>query len=119
MPPQLATVSRELVDASARADAMVRPLDEARFRARPSPAKWSVGECVMHLNLASAALLLKIDAALARSRAASPDLGRVYRRDLLGWFLCRSLEPPARVARFTTIPPFVPVVGTDSKQNVL
>ena len=119
MHPQLATVAQELSDATAQAEALARPLDEPRFRARPSPVKWSVGECLMHLNLSSIALLAKIDAALDRSPAADQDLSRRYRRDMLGWFLCRSLEPPARVARFTTIPSFVPVVGTGTKQQVL
>ena len=70
MHPQLALIARELADTSARAEALTRPLDEARFRARPSPVKWSAGECLMHLNLASAALLAKIDAALARNPGA-------------------------------------------------
>src|SRR5439155_13682797 len=102
MHPQLALIARELADTSARAEALARPLDESRFRARPGPVKWSAGECLMHLNLASAALLAKIDAALARNPGAGRDINRRYRRDLLGWFLCRSLEPPARVAHFTT-----------------
>jgi DinB family protein len=84
------------------------PLDG--WRRRPEPGRWSVGECVAHLNLTSLAYLPILDEALAEARRLSGPArvfqGR-YRRDVAGWFLWKTMGPPVRV-RVKTTAAFVP-----------
>ena len=64
MHPQLDAINHQLSAATERASALIQPLEEARFHLRQDVSRWSVAECVTHLNLTSAAFLPVIDAAL-------------------------------------------------------
>jgi len=114
---QLATLAHELAAATDRARTLVHVVNEADFHARPNPSRWSIAECLVHLNITTTAFLPLIDAALVAASSAGVDPDRHYRRDLVGWVLSWSLEPPARV-RFKTIPRFVPT-GAGSRDAVM
>lgn len=107
MHPQLRQVEQELHDATARLRALEATAPAARWFERPAPERWSIAECVAHLSLTSRAFLPLLDAALAEARASGRPAPRRYRRDLAGWLLARSVEPPARV-RVATAAAFVP-----------
>ena len=116
MHPQLAAIARELAEATERAKALVHAVQDGAFQARPDPGRWSVGECLVHLNLTTTAYLPLLDTALAQGGGGS-DPTRRYRRDFAGWLLSASLEPPVRF-RMTTIPRFVPG-GLTSREAVI
>jgi hypothetical protein len=104
--PRLAAIREQLGAATAVLHRIADPLDDATWRRRPAPGRWSVAECVEPLNLTSRALipLLRDAARDARARGLTKPSQRM---DLVGWFLVRSLEPPAR-ARFRTTEAFAP-----------
>lgn len=105
--PQLAQLAAELRTATDHARALAAGLDEEGFARRPTPERWSPAECLAHLNLTTRAFLPLIDEALERARASGRQASGRYRRDLVGFLLGRSLEPPARF-RMATTAPFVP-----------
>lgn len=112
---RLARVRAELDAARRRAHAITDPLDDATWAARPSPAEWSLAECLAHLNLSSRALLPLIREALTKCRAAGgPARARM---DVFGAFLWLALS--VRVPVKTTEPfepremPSRPVVMSD------
>ena len=108
MHPQLAAVAAEFESAQRRLHALARDLPESSWAARPDPTRWSVAECVAHLNLTSRAYLPLLDDGLARARSLGrPAPGR-HRRDPVGWLLWRTMGPPVRRGRVRTIPAFVP-----------
>ena len=106
--PQLRAVVDELEQALARLHALAAAVPEGAWPTRPDPARWSVGECIAHLNLTSAAYLPVIRAAL-ESTPATPSgrTGRRFRRDPMGWLMWRMMGPPVRF-RVKTGAPFVP-----------
>jgi len=108
--PQLAAIIVEFESAAARLRQLAAQVPESRWAERADPARWSVAECVMHLNLTAIAYLPLLDAALAEARGLR-DRGvvgpRRYRRDAIGWFLWRTAGPPVRIKARTTAP-FVP-----------
>ena len=57
MHPQLDLVADEYRSAQARLHELVRAVPEERWGRRADPARWSVAECVAHLNLTSMAYL--------------------------------------------------------------
>jgi hypothetical protein len=105
--PQLAELVGELRAATDHARVLAAGIDEEGFARRPAAERWSPAECLAHLNLTTRAFLPLIDEALARGRASGRQASGGYRRDLVGFLLGRSLEPPPRF-RMPTTAPFVP-----------
>lgn len=81
-------------------DALVASLDDATFGTRPSPDRWSVGECLEHLTLINSIYLDAIDDAVARARGRGIVRAADRRAGRHGWLgdaFVRSLEPPPRI----------------------
>ena len=110
MHEQLQAIVDEFDSARARLHVLGGTVPPDGWTRRSEPARWSVGECVAHLNLTSSAYLPILDEALAGARRLSgPDRlfqGR-YRRDFAGWFLWKTMGPPVRF-RVKTTAAFVP-----------
>jgi hypothetical protein len=103
----LDAVRRELDDAEARLDRLAAQVPPEWWQRRPDPARWSIAECVAHLNLTADAYLPLLRAALEHARALGGPAPRRYRRDFAGWLLWRTTGPPVRV-RLRTTARFVP-----------
>ena len=112
MHPQLADIAAELRDARARLHHLVAQVPASRWPERPHPDRWSVAECVEHLNLTSRGFLPVLQAAIAEARRRGDPAPRRYRRDPLGWLLWRTMGPPVRL-RTRTADGFVPVARGD------
>lgn len=105
----LASLRDELQSTSARLHALTDTMDDAVWRAKPGTGKWSVAECVEHLNMTSRAYMPLIPAAVREGRERGrTDPSGSARLDIVGWIMCKLLEPPARRVRVTTTDPFVP-----------
>lgn len=107
LPPQLAQVKEELALARERARLLCKGLDEARWACRPSPARWSVGECLMHLNITSEQFIPLLDQAIRDGRARKVEGRPPHRLGLLSWALLKYMEPPYRM-KTKTAPGFEP-----------
>lgn len=110
--PQLADLARQTRDAAAHARRLAATSDAETFAQRPDESSWSAGECVAHLTLTARAYLPLIDEALREPGLVRVPDGHRYRRDFMGWLLCRMMEPPARI-RTATIPLFEPAIVRD------
>jgi hypothetical protein len=106
--PQLQVIADELHFATARLHALASVTPDEQWSTRAHPERWSVGECIAHLNLTSQAYVPLLTDGVARAKAAGPRVpSRRYRRDLLGWFLWKMLPPPVRF-RVRTPAQFIP-----------
>jgi hypothetical protein len=103
MHPQLEQIADEFHFATARLHALVRVVPAERWPERRDPARWSVAECVAHLNLTGAAYATTLREAIDRGKgmAGSPFTGR-YRRDFMGWLLWKTMPPPVWMKVKTT-----------------
>lgn len=117
LPTQLALVKEELLYARERARTVCKGLDAATWAARPSPAEWSIGECLMHLNITSERFIPLIDDAIRDGRARGLERGGPYGMGLIGWALQRFLEPPYKM-KTKTPPAFVPA-AVDPMEDTL
>jgi len=110
MQEQLQAIVDEFESAQARLHSLARVVSEHAWMHRPEQGRWSVGECVAHLNLTSSAYLPILYDALARLRRSSDPAGfvrRRYRRNVAGWILWKTSGPPVRF-RVKTTAAFVP-----------
>jgi len=109
--------------AQARLDKLADEIPEDRWATRRDPARWSVGECVAHLNLTSAAYEPRIRKAIEEARKLRRVDGRSYKRDMLGWLFGTLTGPIPRIGRFRigrvkTMPDFIPT-GSQPKQELV
>src|SRR5215471_953026 len=58
----------QLQDIRRRAKELVAGLTLEQLTRRPDPAKWSIAECLAHLNVTAAGYLPAIDAAIQRGK---------------------------------------------------
>lgn len=79
------------------AEDLVAGLSEAQFNWRPSPEKWSIGECLEHLNVTARLYWPIIAQAVNDARVNGWFSNGPYKRTLLGGIMIRSAEPPARM----------------------
>ena len=120
---ELKTILNQFDAVQARLHRLADNMTETRWAERADPARWSVAECVAHLNLTSRAYLPLIREALEdASRRDEPPPAR-YRRDALGWMLSLAMGPVRRIGRLRlgavrTIPEFVPEGGLPKAQLV-
>lgn len=78
-----------------RADELCAALDDRSFSWSPEPGRWSVGECLEHLNLTAQAFLPLLDRAIDDGVPAR-DPAAAIRPGLLGRGFIYILEPPAK-----------------------
>lgn len=107
MHPGLERIATELLEALDRLHGLAERVPAAAWAVRADPARWSVAECVAHLNLTSEAMLPGMARAADAARALGDTAPARLRHSPLGWLLWRSLGPPVRF-RTTTPAAFVP-----------
>jgi len=105
--PELGQIKQELLDARERARRLSEGLSDIVWGTAPAPGKWSIAECVTHLNITSERYVPIIDDAIREGREMGVKAATPPRRDFMGWLLARMLEPPYRM-RMKTTAPFVP-----------
>jgi hypothetical protein len=109
MHPQLQEVADEFMGAQARLHDLLASVPGSRWHLRPDPARWSMAECVEHLNLTGQAYVPLLKTALEgwRTRETPEAAPRRYRRDPVGWLMWRMAGPPVR-HRVKTTSQFIP-----------
>jgi len=107
MHPQLEAVAAEFDSARRRLHDLAHTAPADAWLRRADPQRWSMGECVAHLNLTSKAFVPLVEAALTEGRALPRHAGGPYRRNFTGWLLWRFSGPAPR-QRVKTAAPFIP-----------
>ncbi len=121
MNPELQEMLRQIDAIKAEGHAVCAGLSESQFNWRPEKGRWSIAECLVHLNRSVTATLPAFDCAIAdgRVKGRTAKGGGPVR---YGWFsrwMIGSMEPPPK-RRMKTFAIFaVPVGGTHAIGRVL
>jgi hypothetical protein len=81
---------------SADADALVTPLGQEQFVWKPGPNRWSIAECLEHMNATARAYLPAIDEGIADAIRHGAYAEGPFQYNLIGRIFSRLMEPPAR-----------------------
>lgn len=92
----------QLDEVSDLAQRLVDGLTPDQMRLRPDLDRWSVAECLVHLNLCSKAFLGLIAGACEDAREKQIFGADVFKLDKMGRLLKWTLQPPARLKVRTT-----------------
>ncbi len=79
-----------------RAQQLVSGLTSDQLTRRPEPSKWSIAECLAHLNLTAAAVQPKIAAAIERGKKENITGTGPFLPGPMGKLLIWMAEPPPR-----------------------
>ncbi|MGH9851772.1 MAG: DinB family protein [Blastocatellia bacterium] len=79
------------------AEDLARGLSEAQFNWRPSPEKWSINECLEHLNITARLYWSTLAEAINGARINGWFGDGPYKRTWMGSLLIHLMEPPARM----------------------
>jgi hypothetical protein len=74
----------------------LEPLTDAQFGWRPGPARWSVGECLNHLAIATGLMLERVRPALERGRSEQRAGAAPFKLGLVGGWFARLMEQPGK-----------------------
>jgi hypothetical protein len=107
MHEELSTIEREFESALVRLHDLRANVSPEIWKRRPSPERWSPGECVAHLNLSAASMVPLVRAGIDEARRSGRSAPARYRRDFLGWLLWKGLGP-GKGFKTKTIPAWVP-----------
>lgn len=100
--PQLAKLTDQLDEVSDLAQKLVHGLFPDQLRLRPEPDRWSMAECLTHLNLCAEAFLDLIGSACQDAREKQIFGAGPFKMDKMARFLNWTLKPPARIKVRTT-----------------
>lgn len=93
MQRQLTALVKGFESAQLRLEKLAHNLPDAAWEERTEPGKWSVAECVAHLNLTSEAYIPRIEAALREARAMDQTRHTELKRDFAGRFFAMMVGP--------------------------
>ena len=82
---------------SADADALVTPLGDEQFAWRPGPNRWSIAECLEHMNATARSYLPAIDEGIADAIRHGAYAEGPFQYSLVGRLFSHLMEPPVRV----------------------
>ena len=88
-------LTTELLKLRVVAQQHFRPLSEQQLNRRPSPSRWSVGQCLEHLNIVGGHYLPEIRTRLARAQERGTQPAPTVRRGLIGPRLVAAMRLPA------------------------
>lgn len=115
VPKEIETTLLELDRVREDGGSFLRGLVSGQWGWRPARDRWSVGECIAHVNETNRVYLPAIESA-ARSARERGLLGQgPFKHGFLGEWMIRELEPPAK-RRFKAPRRFVPPVGETGPQ---
>jgi hypothetical protein len=121
MTPELQELLHQIDAIKADGQAVCAGLSESQFNWRPGEGRWSIAECLVHLNVAASGTLPAFDRAIAdgRAKGRTAEGGGPFR---YGWFsrwVIGSMEPPPKWRMKTPGMFAVRVGGTHALARVL
>src|SRR5262249_53622314 len=90
------SVSRQINESRRRAQEVVSGLSARQLSTRPQPDKWSIAECLAHLNVTAAAVQSMMTRAIERGRREKKFGNGPFAIGLRGRLLIWIAEPPPK-----------------------
>jgi len=104
-------------------EALTSGLSHAQFNWRPGPDRWSIADCLQHLNVGVTKAMPAFDAAIAQGRAKGQTArGAGAGPFKYGWFsrlVVGSMEPPPKFRMKTPAMLRVPMTATYTASELL
>ncbi|MDO7854647.1 DinB family protein [Hymenobacter convexus] len=94
-----------------------RPLSAEELNRRPSPSRWSAGQCLEHLNIVGGYYLPSIAARIAKAQARGSKPAPFVKQGYIGRRFIEAMRTPASVKTYTSPQRYAPT-GTRLPRTV-
>jgi hypothetical protein len=101
-------LTTELLTLRVLAQQRFRPLTPEVLNRRPSPSRWSVGQCLEHLNIVGGHYLPEIAARLNKALASGSKPAAVVKHGFVGQRLTEAMRTPAAQRTFVSPERYAP-----------
>lgn len=115
--PELAALEAQYLALDEEAQVLVDGLSPAQLTWKPEGRRWSITECLDHLNATGYKLLPRLDEAIAETRSQGLKRRAPYRPKLLARMVLKALEPPYRL-RLRVPSAFAPALEAEPKRVI-
>lgn len=106
----------QIKDVRQRAIWVIERLTPEKLTCRPDPSRWSIAECIGHLNIVSDDYHPLIAAAIEKARKENLLGKGPFNPGMMGRFMIKSMEPPVK-RKFKAVPRLAkPVPVGDANQ---
>jgi DinB superfamily len=95
--PELEDLRKQIDVIAADAQKLTAGISDRQFNWQPEPGRWSMAQCLVHLNLAGAILTSRIEASIRAARGRGFVGPGPYRRGFLGNLVVSLTEPPPKI----------------------
>lgn len=95
--PAIEDYTRQFDAVTEDAAKLVEGLSLEQFNWRPEPGRWSVGDCMNHLNTVGNFYIPLLGEAIARGRTSGVTGSSPFRHGWLGNWFVGTMEPPVRM----------------------
>jgi len=108
--PELIDIRERMRAAVPAARAVAEGLSDEQCSQRPAPGRWSIAECIDHLNVTGEKVMRAIDPAIERAHREGRYAAGPFRYGRIGrWFVrASSGDPHARRRRYRTVSTYEP-----------
>ncbi|MDX1546753.1 MAG: DinB family protein [Rhodothermales bacterium] len=94
--PELCAYQTQFEALKQEARVLVNGMEADAFNWRPAPDRWSVGECLDHLNRTGALMVPRLERAIARGRSKGLTAEGPFTYGWLGRWWIRAMQPASR-----------------------
>ncbi len=101
-------LTNELLRLRVTAQQRFRPLSPEVLNRRPSPGRWSVGQCLEHLNIVGGHYLPELRVRIKRAQARGSQPAALARQGFVGQRLIAAMRTPAAQRAFSTAQRYAP-----------
>ena len=117
LPGSLGDIAEQIEAIRERLETLAAGKSNEALNWRPEGNRWSIAECIEHLNLTADMLLPEIDKSIAAGVAAEPGTEGVARHSMVFGWLLPVIEPPPK-RRFKTKPDLTPRPDLDAAKVI-
>lgn len=110
-------LTNDLLVLRVKAQQRFRPLSAEELNRRPSPSRWSAGQCLEHLNIVGGYYLPSIAARIARAQNRGSKPAAIAKQGFIGRRLVESMRTPAGIKARTSPQRYAPT-GTRLPRTV-
>lgn len=101
-------LTNDLLMLRVQAQQRFRPLSAEELNRRPSPSRWSAGQCLEHLNIVGGYYLPSIAARIAKAQARGSKPAATAKQGFIGRRMVEAMRTPASVKSSETPQRYAP-----------
>ncbi len=95
--PELREYHKEYLGLKQEGSDLLATLTDEQFNWSPAPGRWSIGECIGHINITESGIGKSVDRLIGEAESRDLRGDGPFRHGFMGNFFVKSMNPPYRM----------------------